>query len=80
MDHFIDENPSITDNDLFELAMNQWLLTNLNDMECKCFPEDVLNTKMFQLQGKYPVQMYHILDICKNSYVKLTKINFRLLF
>lgn len=70
MEHFIDENPSITDNDLFDLAMNQWLLTDLNDMECKCFPEEVLNTQMFQLQGKYPVQMSHILDICKNCFAK----------
>lgn len=65
MEHFIDENPQITENELFDLAMNQWLLTDLNEMECKCFPEEVLDKKLFLLEGKYPVQMSHILDICK---------------
>lgn len=68
MEHFIDENPSITENELFDLAMSQWLLTDLNDMECKCFPEEVLETQFFQLNGKFPVQMNHILDICTMVY------------
>lgn len=67
VDYFYTENPQLSNSELFDQTMEQWLLGDLADIGLGCLPESVMNdTNQFNLNAKYPLQMQYILDIGKH--------------
>lgn len=72
---FIGEDPNISANQLFKQAEEQWELSDLCDSGIKCLPDSIFNVKESQIiNGTFPVQMQHLLDITESPYDQLQKL------
>uniref|UniRef100_A0AAG5DMF9 RecQ-mediated genome instability protein 1 n=1 Tax=Anopheles atroparvus TaxID=41427 RepID=A0AAG5DMF9_ANOAO len=65
----LQENPKISNESLFQFALSQWLLADLNDVGVGALPP-MLNGKIeaHTLSGTFPVQMQHLIDISEPAY------------
>lgn len=72
---FIDENESITTNQLYQQAEEQWELSDLCDSGIKCIPDSILNNKASHIiNGTFPLQMQWLLEISESPYDQLQRI------
>lgn len=66
---FIEQIPNVTDDQLLENAMQQFLLGNLADIGLPSIPETVLTVDGKQIiEGKFVVQVQSIIDVCESCY------------
>lgn len=71
---FIEENPSISANQLYQQSEEQWELSDLCDSGIKCIPDTILRKKESQIiDGTFPVQLQQLLDISESPYDQLQK-------
>lgn len=72
---FIGEDPSITNNQLYQQADEQWELSDLGDSGIKCLPDTIFNDKNSHIiNGTFPVQLQQLLDISESPYDQLQNI------
>lgn len=72
---FIEEDPTIPVNQLFQQSEEQWHLSDLCDSGIKCLPETIFTKKECQMiNGTFPLQMQYVLDISESPYDQLQKI------
>lgn len=63
---FIEEEPNLTVDELFERAREQWMLSDLGDSGKPCLPDSIFDMKESHIvEGVYSVQMQYLLDICE---------------
>lgn len=63
---FLSENSQISNDELFQKAYEQWLLSDLIESGVKCLPQSVQNNKNeFEVTGNYALQMQFLIDIGK---------------
>lgn len=61
---FLSETPNILIDELYRKALEQWQLSDIAESGLKCIPDVVQsNTKEFELNGKYVLQMQYLIDI-----------------
>lgn len=54
-------------------VLDQWLLTDLRDLDCQVFPEGLAQAEKTELIGTFCVQMDSLLDVSQPSYTQLQK-------
>lgn len=61
------EDPSISVDNLYKRAYDQWLLADLKEVGIPCLPNTLFVERKdaFELKGHYVLQMNYVLDICK---------------
>lgn len=75
VEFFIDENPSITANQLYQQAEEQWELSDLCDSGIKCLPDTIFDKKESQIiNGAFLLQLQQLLDISESPYDQLQKV------
>lgn len=75
VEFFIGEEPSISANQLYQQAEEQWELSDLCDSGIKCLPETIFNKKESHIiNGTFLVQLQHLLDISESPYDQLQKL------
>lgn len=71
---FIEENPTISIDQLFQQAEEQWELSDLGDSGIKCLPDSIFNKKeCHTINGTFPLQMQFLLDISESPYDQLQR-------
>lgn len=73
---FLSENPQIPIQDLYRDAMAQFLLADLREIGVSSLPDTVINNSgIFNLTGKYTLQMQQLIDICEilNNYFNIVQ-------
>lgn len=66
VEHFFEEEPNISLQDLYNKTLEQWLLNDLGEIGVGCLPDSVCNdTGIHMLNERYPLQMQYVLDIGK---------------
>lgn len=61
---FIEEDPAISINQLYDQANEQWQLSDLSDSGVPCLPESIfVNKQVHMINGNYPLQIQYLLDI-----------------
>ncbi|XP_075684717.1 recQ-mediated genome instability protein 1 [Rhinoderma darwinii] len=58
-------------------VFEQWLLTNLRDLENQILPAGVLNSPKFELSGFYAIQIDSLVDVSLPAYSQLQKLRGR---
>lgn len=72
---FIEEEPSISSNQLFQQAEEQYELSDLCDSGIKCIPDTVFSKKESHIiDGTFPLQIQKLLDITESPYDQLQKL------
>lgn len=72
---FIEENPTISIDQLFQQAEEQWELSDLGDSGIQCLPDSIFNKKeSHMVNGSFPLQMQFLLDISESPYDQLQRI------
>ncbi|XP_031640716.1 recQ-mediated genome instability protein 1-like [Contarinia nasturtii] len=75
VEFFIDENPSISINQLCQQAEEQWELSDLSDSGIKCLPDSIFARKDIQtINGTFPLQIQFLLDISESPYDQLQRL------
>lgn len=75
VEFFISEEPSISPNQLYQQAEEQWELSDLSDSGVKCLPDTIFNKKEIQtINGTFTLQIQHLLDISESPYDQLQKL------
>lgn len=75
VEFFIEENPSISSNQLYQQAQEQWELSDLCDSAVKCLPDSIFNRKDIQsITGTFPLQLQSLLDISESPYDQLQRL------
>lgn len=71
----MEENATLSNNQLYEKAQEQWELSNLSDSGVPCLPQSILIHKACQeINGIFPVQLQYLIDISESAYDQLQKI------
>ncbi|XP_062985455.1 recQ-mediated genome instability protein 1 [Elgaria multicarinata webbii] len=55
-------------------VFEQWLLTDLRDLECPVLPDCILNDSKGELNGFYSIQIDSLVDVSQPAYSQLQKI------
>lgn len=67
--------PDISSEQLFQQAQEQWELSDLSDSGVRCLPDSIFSVKQSQtINGTFPLQMQHLLDISESPYDQLQKL------
>lgn len=64
LEHFLQEEPNICVQDLYDKTVEQWLLNDLGEIGLGCLPDSVCTDAGIQmLNERYHLQMQYVLDI-----------------
>ncbi|XP_052891265.1 recQ-mediated genome instability protein 1-like [Anopheles moucheti] len=66
---YMQENPKISNEALFQFAFSQWLLADLNEIGIAVLPAGMdVKVEQHTLNGSFPVQMQYLIDISEPAY------------
>ncbi|XP_069817886.1 recQ-mediated genome instability protein 1 isoform X2 [Dendropsophus ebraccatus] len=68
---------SLTQAEINKQVFEQWLLTDLRDLEHQVLPAGILNSLKFELNGFYAIQMDSLVDASLPAYSQLQKLRGR---
>uniref|UniRef100_A0A182JTR1 RecQ-mediated genome instability protein 1 n=1 Tax=Anopheles christyi TaxID=43041 RepID=A0A182JTR1_9DIPT len=65
----VQENPSISNEGVFQFAFSQWLLADLKEIGIGAFPPGLdMKGEQHTMSGSFPVQMQYLIDISEPAY------------
>ncbi|CAO1420605.1 unnamed protein product [Diamesa tonsa] len=80
IEFFIQQNPRISNTDLFSSAMDQYLLGDLTEIAIPTLPDSIaLKKEPFILNGKFTLQMMQLIDISESPYDQWRKLHNKVL-
>ncbi|KAG8595898.1 hypothetical protein GDO81_001666 [Engystomops pustulosus] len=68
---------SMSQAEINKQVFEQWLLTDLRDLEHQVLPAGVLNSQKFELSGLYAIQIDSLVDVSLPAYSQLQKLRGR---
>lgn len=61
----VQENPTISNEGVFQFAFSQWLLADLKEIGTGVLPPGLAQKgEQHTMSGSFPVQMQYLMDIC----------------
>lgn len=71
----MEENVTLSNNELCEKAQEQWELSDLSDSGVPCLPQSIrIQKTCHEINGTFPVQMQYLIDISESAYNQWQKI------
>lgn len=75
---FLEQNPSMTIDQLHQEAADQWRLSDLTDSGVECLPSRISTDKQCHIvAGFFPVQLHWLINITESPYDQLQRIHNR---
>ncbi|XP_053558419.1 recQ-mediated genome instability protein 1 isoform X2 [Bombina bombina] len=71
------ESSSLSQAEINKQVFDQWLLTDLRDLEFPVLPQGILESLKFELNGFYALQMDSLVDVSLPAYSQLQKLRGR---